>query len=156
MPDFQTQVEAFHWIVGILKSAGIPYRVTGGLAAQSYGAVRPLVDIDFDFPEDRFNEFLSDVRPYICFGPARHHDDAWDLELLQLNYRGQIIELGGIHAQIFDKKTNIWVSLNANLAVFEERKVFGISVPVIPKNELIYYKSILSRVVDREDIAQIC
>ena len=149
------QSSAFHWIVALLNRHQIPFRVTGGLAAIAYGAHRPLVDIDLDFPENRFTEILEEVQPYITFGPSVFRDDVWDLQMLTLNFQGQVIDLGGINARIFDLKCQQWTTLKSNLNDFEMKNIFGIEVPVIPKDELMMYKTILSRDVDLLDLQEI-
>src|SRR5690348_12670369 len=45
---------ALHWIVNILKKLNINFQIAGGLAANIYGADRPLHDIDIDIPEEYF------------------------------------------------------------------------------------------------------
>ena len=43
--------EALKWIVNILKTNKVPFRISGGLAVKIYGSKRDLDDIDIDIPD---------------------------------------------------------------------------------------------------------
>lgn len=147
---------ALGWIVAILRERNIPFQITGGLAAIAYGATRPLVDIDLDIPESRFGDILPLVSAYLVRGPLQFRDESWDLLLATLNYEGQEIDLGGaFDAKIFDRNRNTWVTCRADFTTSVEYTVLGLKVPVIKKEALIAYKSILSREVDTIDLKMI-
>jgi len=145
--------EAFSWIVGILEKHCIPFQIAGGLAAIHYGATRDLYDIDIDIPEDLFETIIPDVSSYIVFGPSHFKDTVWDIYLLTLCYNGQLIDIGGAHqAKVFNSKNGLWESLNVDFSHTEKSNIYGKIVPVISKDELIKYKSILNRTVDQLDL----
>src|SRR4030042_2802208 len=134
--------EAFRWIVAILRKHKIPFQISGGLAARLYGSRRKLADIDIDVPKKAFPKILPDVSRYVIFGPARYKDPNWDLNMITLRYRGQEIALCGIEgAKIFYKRLKKWVLYRADLSKVIRKKIYGLSVPVIPKRELIDYKT---------------
>src|SRR5688572_2596281 len=109
--------KALIWIIDILKKYQIPFQITGGLAAMAYGATRPLEDIDIDIPDDQFDRIISDVQPYITYGPSRFKNDKWDLMLMTLNYEGQEIDLSGADSvSVFDEKTKKWIKLEEDYA----------------------------------------
>lgn len=148
--------EAFHWIISILKKHRITFQITGGLAAKIYGSSRELADIDIDMPESEFEKILPEVKNFIIFGPARYKDENWDLWLMTLCYQGQEIDIcGAYEAQIYDKNNEEWYWLETDFSVSSTKEIFGIMVPVIPKNELITYKSKLRREVDLLDLKDI-
>lgn len=148
--------KAFQWIVGILKKHKIPFQITGGLAAQAYGSKRPLNDIDIDILKDRFNEILTEVKNYIIYGPARYVDERWDLKLMTLEHQGQKIDISGAYqTKICDIRTKKWCQYPVDFTKNEKRKIFGLLVPVISKNDLVEYKSILGRKEDKQDIKAI-
>ena len=144
---------ALIWVVEILNKRQIPFQVTGGFAAKIYGSKRKLADIDIDIPENRFNELLNDVHSYIKFGPSQYKDSDWDLKLLTLNYKNQDIDLCGAYkVKIYNKLSKKWVILKSNFKKSIVKTMYGISIPVIPKNELISYKNKVLRGVDKIDI----
>ncbi|MFA4819678.1 MAG: hypothetical protein WC613_01830 [Candidatus Aenigmatarchaeota archaeon] len=136
--------EAFHWIIGVLKRYDVPFQITGGLAAKIYGSPRPLNDFDIDVPDERLREIVLDVRPYIVFGPAHHRDERWDILLMTLEYKGQEIDIdGGYGIKICDARTGKLVPVPTDFSHYEEREIFGLKVPVIPREDLIAYKRML-------------
>lgn len=146
---------ALIWISEILKKHQVPFQISGGLAAISYGATRPLEDIDIDIPDNKFDVLVDEVKPYLIYGPSRFKSDKWDLLLMTLNYQGQEIDLSGADSTfIYNQQEKIWLQLNENLATAPMRNVLGINLPVIAKNDLLHYKKILAREVDLIDIAQ--
>lgn len=147
--------DAFTWIIGILRKRKITFQVTGGLAAEIYGSSRKLADIDIDIPESKFPDLLSSVKPYIRFGPKRYKDKHWNLKLLTLKYKNQLIDIGSSHQKIRDFDKNKWVQINTHFHTSKLMHIFGLRVPVITEGELIDYKKTLSRRVDKYDIAHI-
>ena len=146
--------DALHWIVSRLRRHGIPFQVTGGLAARVYGSSRPLADIDLDVPEEALPLLLPEVAPYVRFGPAHYTDEAWDLELMTLEYLGQEIDLGGaFRARVFDQEAGAWAPMVADFSTAVSREVLGLVVPVVCREDLIAYKRKLGREVDRLDVA---
>lgn len=142
---------ALRWIVSILNKHDILFQITGGLAARLYGSSRELADIDIDITDDNFSKILPEIEEYVVFGPGQYIDENWNVKLLTLEYKGQLIDIAG-GALIFDKNLNKWVSLNTNLLNTTLVSIYGITVPVITKQALLEYKGKLLREVDREDI----
>lgn len=140
------------WIADILERHRVPFQLTGGLAAHAYGATRPIHDIDLDIPEDRFEEVLAEVRPYVIYGPEHYRDKVWDLMLMTLNYHGQEIDLGGAYdTRILDEKTGEWHDCRADLAATQLMTVCGVTVPVVSKRELMEYKAWLALPGDHQE-----
>ena len=149
-------LNAFKWIVGILKKHHVKYQLSGGLAAYLYGSKRPINDIDFDMAEDDFDLIYNDIKDFIVFGPAQYKDKFWDIKLLTLNYNGQHIDIGGAYSnKIFDNKTKKWVSSPENLSNVKMFDFYGITVPVVDVNRLIEYKTMLFRDCDKKDVEAI-
>jgi hypothetical protein len=147
---------AFRWIVGILRTRQIPFRITGGLAAQQYGATRPLADIDIDIPSEKFEAILPAVKDYITWGPERYSDENWNLHLMTLTYEGQEIDIAGASdAKIYDVDSKSWISYPADLSQVEPYSVYGCRVPIISRRILINYKKQLGRGVDLSDVREI-
>lgn len=147
--------KAFHWIIDILERRQIPYKISGGLAARLHGAQRELADIDIEVSDADVAKIAEEVKPFIVFGPTRYKDENWDLELMTLEYEGQEIDIAGIEAMIFDQKTKGWVACPGDLTTIEVKEAFGRRVPVESLQTLIFYKSMLGREVDLEDVSQL-
>lgn len=155
MQNKDTQA-AFIWITNLLKKLTIPFQISGGLAAIAYGANRPLEDIDILIPEEYFSLMKEEVNDFIQFGPAQYKDESWDLLLMTLSYKEQLIDLcGAFHTKIYNIKTEEWQLFAIDFSKFKIKNLFGIDVPVIPLDELLFYKKIIARPVDLIDIEQI-
>lgn len=148
--------DALKWIVPILKKHEVPFQVSGGFAANIYGAKRPINDIDIDIPEDKMGILLSDIKQYITFGPGHYQDTKWDLKLMTLNYHGQEIDIGGaFNTIIFDEQNKAWIHCPAKLETAQTHVVFGVEVPVVHPQALIEYKKLLSGEHQKVDIAAV-
>jgi len=145
--------KTFAWIVGLLRKNRIPFRISGGLAARVYGSARPLRDIDIEINEGQFGKILPHVKKHVIFGPKRYVDKSFDLLLLTLRRGGQEIDVFGCESQrLFCKKKKAWVKSPASVSCAVRKKILGLVVPVIPKTDLIGYKSIIWREVDQLDL----
>ena len=147
---------ALIWITDILVKLRIPFQIAGGLAAIAYGSKRALHDIDIDIPEEAFKALANEVREFIDYGPSNFKDEKWDLMLMTLSYKGQLIDVSGAHdTKIFDGKSDRWQHLITDFSAAEIKDVLGLQLPVIAFDELIAYKKILARDVDLLDIAEL-
>ncbi|MFH0948947.1 MAG: hypothetical protein V1802_00490 [Candidatus Aenigmatarchaeota archaeon] len=148
--------EAFIWVVEILKAHKIPYRISGGFAARIYGTKRPLADIDIEVPDKYVDKILPHVQNFVVRGPARFKDKNWDIYLLTIKYKGQMIDFSGTDTEkLFSRKRNRWVKFSADFPKVTRKKVYGKTVNVIRKEDLIYYKNIIRRRVDIKDIKEL-
>ncbi len=151
-----TTTAALIWITTILQQANIPFQITGGLAARAYGATRELADIDIEIPEDRFIDLQDKVSDFVVREPYRDQEEPWDLLLMTLRYKNQDIDISGAYTtKILDKTTHQWVNCVADFSKSVTVNILGIDLPVIPLEDLLAYKKILSRDVDIIDINQI-
>jgi hypothetical protein len=143
----------FQWIVSVLQKHDVPFVVTGGLAAKSYGSLRTLNDIDIDIPSGNFIRILPDIKPYVVFGPSRYLDEKWDLPLMTLEHYGQEIDIGGgDETKIYDNRSKKWTLIPAGFLEAEQREIFRLVVPVVPPHQLIAYKSLLNGEHQKVDI----
>jgi hypothetical protein len=146
----------FRWITSVFNKHNIPFVVTGGLAAKSYGSPRPLNDIDIDIHDKDFDLILEDVKDYVVFGPAQYKDERWDSLLITLNHKGQGVDIsGGDALKICDARTGVWVLNKTDFSNTEQREIFGIKVPVVSRADLIDYKSMLQGEHQQIDIEAI-
>lgn len=142
---------ALRWIVEILKSKQIQFQIRGGFAAMLYGSSRELVDIDIDIHNKDFEKILDEVKGYIVFGPDQYVDESLNRRLMTLEYKGQLIDITG-EGQIFDRSRSSWVDQVVNYEKSNNMEVYGMTVPVISKEDLLAYKAKLMRDVDKKDV----
>ena len=115
-----------------------------------------MVDIDFDIPEDAFEKLVPSVKNYIAYGPKQYQDETWDLLLMTLNYKGQVLDIAGAYAaKLFNHDQKVWESASVDFSKDQLHTIFGIMVPVMDKAELVAYKSKLKRDVDIQDVKEI-
>ena len=148
--------QALAWIVAVLERHHVPYQVVGGLAAQAYGAQRPLVDIDLYVPLEQATEALAEWKPFIVREPLPHRSAAWDLVYLALSYQGVWIEIGdsSTHPRFYNARDQRWEWQAIDYAASRVCMLYRIAVAVMPRAELLRYKAMLDREVDHLDIAQ--
>ncbi|KND50401.1 MAG: MazG protein domain [Parcubacteria bacterium C7867-007] len=150
------QKESLEWIISILERHNIPFQISGGLAAKIYGSMRPLNDIDIDIPGDRIVDILDDVKEYITYGPIQHKDEKWDVYLVALERNGQEFDISAAdNAKVHDDQTQTWIPIPTNPEQGNWVEYSGMRLPVMPKDELISYKSYLNGDHQVEDIAAV-
>ena len=146
---------ALRWIVEILERRAIPYQACGGLAARAYGSTRELADIDLYMPMARFDAIRPEVEAAVTWGPAYETGARWDLTYVKMLYEGQKIEIGDSDTTlIFDEAEQQWVKQDIHFDQSVYVEVYGVRIPVMPKDQLITYKLMLAREVDLIDIEQ--
>ncbi|KKR62846.1 hypothetical protein A2643_00740 [Candidatus Nomurabacteria bacterium RIFCSPHIGHO2_01_FULL_39_220] len=143
---------ALIWIVDILNKHQIPFQISGGFAAKMHGSPRPLNDIDIDIPQDQFSKITSEVKKYITYAPGYFKDKKWNLYIMTLNYHGQEIDIGSADVKIYDNASQTWLPFATNFEKSVWKEVAGIKVPVMPKEELIFYKKFLDGEHQKVDI----
>lgn len=149
--------QALKWIGGILREQCVPFQIVGGLAAHAFGGSRPVVDIDLYAPLAEHPELLQVLAAATVWGPQHYRDETWDLVFMKLDHGRVRIEIGDSSAnpQYFDQIAQRWTNQRIDFTCSTQHTVFGVQVPVIPRQELIAYKEALNRDVDLIDIAQI-
>ena len=119
---------AFLWIINILKKHKVPYQITGGFAAKIYGVKRELADIDIEVPEekydDAFDNLRKDVKPFIVFGPKRYKKEGFNVFLMTLKYKGQLIDICGTHTDmLFDKRKRKMIKTPVYLKKYTKKQL---------------------------------
>lgn len=128
----ETTLAALKWIVTILNTNHIPYRVGGGAATYLYGSGRRVNDIDISVSGAYFPVLVPLVRDYITEGPTHYLGDKWDCNTLSLSYHGQEIDLTDVdtllmkssfddtwikNKDIYSKWSNVQKPLGDNLLI---------------------------------------
>ncbi|ROQ18674.1 hypothetical protein EDC38_2902 [Marinimicrobium koreense] len=144
---------AAQWIVGLLRDRNIPFLICGGLAAKGYGSERDLYDIDLFIPGEHFSSVVKAGHEFVSKAAAHRQEEGWDLTYVQFKYEGIKVEVGSADGpKIFDASSEAWVLLNIDFSRYESAHLLGLDLPLMLKEDLIYYKSLLSRPVDIEDV----
>lgn len=146
-------IEALKWMVNLLNKHNIPYQISGGFAAKIYGSTRPLNDIDFDIPEDKFELLLPEISQNIIYGPAQYVDGKWDAYLMTINYKGQEIDIcGSSKTKITSRDRKVWIPLKVNFSKNIKLLLFNTEVNLVHPSDLIEYKQHLDGDHQLEDI----
>jgi hypothetical protein len=142
--------------VSLLRDRNIPFLICGGLAARGYGSQRDLHDIDLFVPGEHFSSVVRAGQQFISKAAAHRQEEGWDLTYVQFKYEGVKVEVGNADgAQIFDVQNRTWVALNIDFSRYETVHLFGLELPLMLKEDLVWYKALLSRPVDIEDVLAI-
>jgi RimJ/RimL family protein N-acetyltransferase len=154
MDDATRIGESLKWIVNLLDHHHIPYQIVGGLAAHAYGASRPVVDIDLYVPMEKAQAAIAEMKPYIIRPPLPHCSAYWDLTYLVLDHKGVQIEIGdsSTDPRFYNHKGQCWDTQVIDYAASQRATLFGMEVNVMPRSELVRYKTRLDRKVDHADL----
>jgi hypothetical protein len=148
--------EALDWIVNILRKNKIPFEITGGFASRIYGSKRKLADIDIEVQDKNIQNIAKLAKRYIIYGPKEYKDNNFDLPLMTLKYKGQIIDIcGGDSERLYDKKKKKWVLEKTNIHKAKMKRAYDLIIPVVPLKDLISYKKELGRNVDKRDVKEL-
>lgn len=147
---------AVQWIVGLLRDRNIPFLICGGLAARGYGSERDLNDIDLFVPGEHFSSVVQAGQEFISKAATHYREEGWDLTYVQFKYEGVKVEVGNADGpRIFDAGSQAWIPLNVDFSRYKTVRLLGLELPLMLKEDLVRYKSVLSRPVDIEDIRAI-
>ncbi len=146
--------QALEWLISLLKRHGVSYQIVGGLAARAYGAQRPLVDIDLYVPMEQLQGAMPQLSPYLIRNPRPTQSAFWRLTYLALDYRGVPIQIADSSADphFYNRKDQRWEPQIIDYAASCRATLYGVEVNVMPRDELLRYKALLDREVDRADI----
>nr|WP_282562611.1 hypothetical protein [Marinobacter panjinensis] len=130
--------------------------ICGGLAAKGYGSERPLNDIDLFVPGEYFSVVVQAGQEFVSKAATHRKEEGWDLTYVQFKYEGIKVEVGSSDGpRIFDASNQAWVPLSIDFSRYATVYLLGLELPLMLKDDLVQYKSALSRPVDIEDIRAI-
>jgi hypothetical protein len=146
--------DALEWITDLLAGLEIRYQVVGGLAAVAYGSDRSLVDIDLYVPAaSDLDRVVAAAADGVTRAPRRHVDEHWDLTFMKVVWGGWDIEIAEAStARVWDQRRGDWVGARIDFQRSETRDVDGVPIHVMPRAQLMDYKTGLGREVDRLDL----
>lgn len=148
--------EALTWLKGVLQELEIPFQVVGGLAAIAHGGTRELHDIDVYVPEGALEAILPQVAEHHSHGPLRHRGEHWDCVFMEVRYAGEEIEIAdAARTRLRSDPGDAWQPAGVDFGASVAGDAFGVTIPVMPRDQLIDYKRRLGREVDRLDLADL-
>jgi hypothetical protein len=139
----QKTLKALKWIVEILDRHEVPYRIGGGFAAHTYGAVRPINDIDITFPGKYFSIIIPEVADYVTYQFGHSKDEKWDCNGLMLEYGGQEIDMTDIDTlKMSNKEKTEWLQTKDNFRKYPNivTEMEGVRISLIDPRDLAAYK----------------
>lgn len=143
----QNTFEALKWIVGILDTCHVPYRIGGGLAVHLYGSTRAVNDIDISISGKYFPDIIPYVKKFISTGPKHYLNEKWDCTTLSLDYHGQDIDLTDVDTLLMkDFGGTKWIR---NKEIYKKypdvtKELDSIKVKLMNPRVLLEYKQELS------------
>ena len=136
-------LNALRWIVDILDSHEIPYRIGGGFAAHVYGSTRPVNDIDISLSGTFFPIIMPEVAAYVSAELKHYSGEKWDCDGFSLDYHGQEIDISDIDTlRMSDLELTKWFQTKDHFRMFPSvlTNVDGIEVSLIDPHDLVAYK----------------
>lgn len=148
------QREALRSVTDALRRQGITYHVTGGMAAISYGATRPLYDIDIEVHAADMPRVRELFHRTIAKDLHRLADGQFDLLLLTLNMGGVPVDINPVEYLFMETAEGRRVQIQSDLSRSTERTIDSITVRVQARDDLVAYKRLLGRPTDLQDVAE--
>jgi predicted nucleotidyltransferase len=144
------QLSALKQIKQMLESEGIQFLVIGGLAAIAWGVNRPLADIDLQVSKQDLKTVRDIFAEYLKHDIRHYQTERWDIIQMVLQIEGITVDICQAEDfYVLNDGLKHLVRCVSQPAVLE---IQGVSLPVIPKTELIKYKRLLGRAVDKQDL----
>lgn len=149
----RAQYAALQEIITYLDQHDHPYVATGGLAGNLHGSRWPLHDVDLDLPRAALDTVADWYRTCVRFGPGRHVDDEFDIELLTIQLHGIDIALTASESiTLREHETGRWIPWPSRLDHAEVRVLRELRIRVQPLASVVAYKQCIGRVLDVADL----
>jgi hypothetical protein len=140
--------KAIHFLLDYLEQNDLEYQVTGGLAGNLYGSTWPLVDIDLEVHLNDLYKIEKDLYPYVSKHLHRYVDTEFNIWLLELKIEGIPVDINAIEDFFLNNGTIVEPDLQkSNKIQFDNR-----TVNVQPLQEIIFYKQLIGRTRDLEEL----
>jgi len=156
-------IETLQFIIPIINKYNFRWVITGGFATVVHGVKRPITDIDIDIDTTRhskeFQEFYSELQPYIT-QPLEHFvDQNYDNYNFEITYKNIVVDICPM------AELSIYNQLSKQYELFYQNgypeteivDFHGIALPLLSKKMIILNKQMLvwQRDSDRQDIAEL-
>ena len=154
--DSGAAAAALSWTCGLLRACGIPFQVTGDVAAAAHGGTRPVRRVETFIAAAHVPALIRHARDRVADYPWRRRDDAWDRVALSLVHDGVTIEVCIVEAARFrEAATGEWRDAAVDPEASVTLTVWDVETPVMPRKQLVDQKRRLDREIDRQDLRDI-
>lgn len=153
MTDRQKQqiVAALTYISPIFSKNNFHWCISDALARYIYGLgddVKEIaIDLDVDKDDEKFKQFLEDVRGHTTLPLNHTHDEIWEHYVMEVTVDGVILSICPTqNMNIFNKKSGKYESFykdgipTPNMVMFE-----GIQIPLLPKENFVEMENNLGK-----------
>lgn len=154
--DVGTAAAALRWTCGLLRDCGIPFQVTGDVAAVAHGGTGPVRRIEMFIAAAHVPALIRRARDRVADYPWRRRDAAWDRVALSLAHDGVTIEVCVLEAARFrEVRTGEWHEAAVDPAASVTMAVWEVEMPVMPREQLLDQMRRLDREIDRRNLLDI-
>ena len=150
-------IDALRWIINILETNNIPYRIGGGFATHMYGSTRKVNDIDISVSGRYFPTIVPFVFDHISAGPKHYENEKWNCTTLSLEYNGQEIDLTDVDTLLMSNREQTkWIK---NKDIYSKHpdivtNIDGISVSLMHPRVIIEYKQEMTGEQHEQDMKE--
>lgn len=150
----ETKKKILKFLVDTLNINNIPFQVSGGLGAITYGATRELRDIDIEINKENCPKARELFKDFIAEDFRHYEDGEFALWMMTLTIDGVSVDINQVEeSYAFDDEGNKQL-LPGDLIETELKSIDDITFPVQNKENLIAYKKIVNRDTDITDVQE--
>lgn len=151
----EVKKKVLKFLVDTLNGNSIPFQVSGGLGAITYGSTRELRDIDIEINKRNCDKTRELFKNFIAEDFRHYEDGEFELWMMTLDIDGVPVDINQVEeSYAFDKEGNKQ-SLPPDLIDTEMKSIDGVIFPVQNRKNLIEYKKIVARDTDLVDVEAI-
>ncbi len=150
----EAKKKVLKFLIDTLNANHIPFQVSGGLGAITYGATRELRDIDIEINRENCPKARELFKDFIVEDFRHYEDGEFALWMMTLTIDGVSVDINQVEeSYAFDDAGNKQL-LPEGLIDTEMKNIGDITFPVQNRKNLIEYKKIVNRDTDITDVKE--
>lgn len=142
---------ALRELIDVMEEHQINFVVIGGLAAIAWGARRDLADIDIQVGRDDFAKVAEVFVDKIVQAPRHYETEKWDINQMIVRLHGVDVDICQAE-DFYVKKDGASHAVANTVGNAPVLKVDDLEISVLPLDDLVAYKRLISRPVDQDDL----